>query len=289
MTRLAVNNLTKTFNQQPFLEDISFELTDNKIYGSLGRNGVGKSTLLNCICDRVLYHCGSILLDDKPLHNNTHRLHQIYLMNDDSLMYYGWETVSNLYRYNDIAYGNFNYEEAHRLADSFRIDEHKQFKNLSTGLRTATKLILAFCTDAQIILLDEPTLGLDAALRNTFYRELIKTYNERPRIFVLSTHLINEVQNLVEDVLVLDDGRLQFNQSAESLCEKVIQIRGPRQEIENLLGSPVNSFNPITVGQQVTVNVKTELLQGKGIPKTVTAQPVDLQTAFITLTANEEE
>ena len=106
---------------------------------------------------------------------------------------------------------------------------------------------------------------------------------------MLSTHLINEVQNLVEDVLVLDDGRLQFNQSAESLCEKVIQIRGPRQEIENLLGSPVNSFNPITVGQQVTVNVKTELLQGKGIPKTVTAQPVDLQTAFITLTANEEE
>lgn len=289
MTRLTVNNLTKTFNQQPILEDISFELTGSKIYGLLGRNGVGKSTLLNCICDRVLFRDGSILLDDQPLHNNTHQLHQIYLMNDNSLMYYGWETVSDLYRYNDIAYGNFNYEAAHRLAHSFRINEHQRFKNLSTGLRTAAKLILAFCTNAQIILLDEPTLGLDAALRNTFYRELIKTYNERPRIFVLSTHLINEVQNLVEDVLVLDNGRLQFNQSAEDLCKKVTQIRGPRQEVERLLESSINLFNPITVGQQVMINVKTAALREKSIPETVTVQPVDLQTAFITLTANGEE
>ncbi|MFK5675568.1 MULTISPECIES: ATP-binding cassette domain-containing protein [unclassified Ligilactobacillus] len=289
MTRLTVNNLTKTFNQQPILEDISFELTGNKIYGLLGRNGVGKSTLLNCICDRLLFRDGAILLDEQPLHNNSHQLHQIYLMNDNSSMYYGWETVLDLYQYNDVAYGNFNYEEAHRLAHSFQIDEHQRFKNLSTGLRTAAKLILAFCTNAQIILLDEPTLGLDAALRNTFYRELIKTYNERPRIFVLSTHLINEVQNLVEDVLVLDNARLQFNQSAEDLCKKVTQIRGSRQEIERLLGSSVNLFNPITVGQQVMVNVKTELLRGKNIPETVTVQPVDLQTAFITLTANGEE
>ncbi|MFP7774068.1 ATP-binding cassette domain-containing protein [Ligilactobacillus sp. LYQ112] len=289
MTRLTVNNLTKTFNQQPILEDISFELTGNKIYGLLGRNGVGKSTLLDCICDRLLFRDGAILLDEQPLHNNSHQLHQIYLMNDNSSMYYGWETVLDLYQYNDVAYGNFNYEEAHRLAHSFQIDEHQRFKNLSTGLRTAAKLILAFCTNAQIILLDEPTLGLDAALRNTFYRELIKTYNERPRIFVLSTHLINEVQNLVEDVLVLDNARLQFNQSAEDLCKKVTQIRGSRQEIERLLGSSVNLFNPITVGQQVMVNVKTELLRGKNIPETVTVQPVDLQTAFITLTANGEE
>lgn len=289
MTRLTVNNLTKTFNQQPILEDISFELTGNKIYGLLGRNGVGKSTLLNCICDRLLFRDGAILLDEQPLHNNPHQLHQIYLMNDNSSMYYGWETVLDLYQYNDVAYGNFNYEEAHRLAHSFQINEHQRFKSLSTGLRTAAKLILAFCTNAQIILLDEPTLGLDAALRNTFYRELIKTYNERPRIFVLSTHLINEVQNLVEDVLVLDNARLQFNQSAEDLCKKVTQIRGSRQEIERLLGSSVNLFNPITVGQQVMVNVKTELLRGKNIPETVTVQPVDLQTAFITLTANGEE
>lgn len=283
--KLTVNNLTKTFKHESILENISFELTSPKIYGLLGRNGVGKSTLLNCICDRLLFKQGKVLLNEKTIHNNNEQLKQIYLMNDNSETYYGWETVSDLYKYTDIAYGDFNYKNAHELANKFGIEERQKFKHLSTGLQTAVKLILAFCVNAKIIFLDEPTLGLDAYLRDVFYQELIKTYNENPRIFVLSTHLINEVQNLIEDVIILNNKKIVLNKtSVENTCQLVTQLQGKREDIKNLLGEKFSSYDAITVGKQIIINVKTELLQKKNIPTTITKHPVDLQTAFITLT-----
>lgn len=286
MTELCIKNLSKSFNNNKILKDVTFKLSDNKIYGLLGRNGAGKSTLLNCVCDRVLPNEGEIHLNNSTIHENEEALHQIYLMNDSSSMYYGWEKITDLYRYTDIAYGNFNYVKAHQLSQKFHVDENQKFKNLSTGLQTAVKLILSFCVNANIIFLDEPTLGLDASLRNTFYQEIIKTYNDRPRIFVLATHLINEVQNIIEEALILNNKTI-FEDSVENIQKMVVQLKGPKEDILDLTGNDI--LNASNLGQELIAYVKTDLLSNVTVPATVDIQPVDLQTAFIVLTEHENK
>ena len=222
MENLSIKHLSKSYKGKKVIDDVSLNLSGNKIYGLFGRNGVGKSTLLNCMCDRVLIDKGNICLGKDEIHNNDKLLHNLYLS------YSGREKVTDLYRYVDISYKKFNYEYAHLLAKKFGIDEKQKLKNLSTGLRTAAEIILAFCVNAKFILLDEPTLGLDASLRNVFYQELIKTYTKQPRTFVIATHQINEIQNLIEDVMIMKDRKFLFDGSVKELQEKAIQLCGPR-------------------------------------------------------------
>lgn len=283
MTTLTVKNLSKSFHKRKILNDISFELNDKKIYGLLGRNGVGKSTLLNCICNRLLIKQGEVLIDNQKIHGNNDLLHRIYLMNDNTQMYYGWEKIVDLYSYTDIAYHHFDYSKAHQLAKRFGINEQQKFKDLSTGLRTAAKIILALCVNAEIIFLDEPTLGLDATLREIFYQELLKSYNERPRIFMISTHLINEIQNLLEDALIIKDGKLLLKEPVNKIQQKVVQLKGPKAMIWDLI-DPSDTINQIDLGKQLIVNTNVDKLTDKSIPDKVDISPVDLQTAFNVLT-----
>lgn len=283
MTELYVKEVSKSFGNKNVLEDITFKLSNNKIYGLLGRNGVGKSTLLNCICDRTLIKQGGIYINNNKIHENKNILHKLYLMNDDNTMYYGWEKITDLYKYTDIAYGNFDYKKAHRLAKKFNINENQKFTSLSTGLRTAVKLILAFCVDTDIVFLDEPTLGLDASLRNVFYQEIIKTYNQRPRIFLLATHLINEIQDLIEEAIILNNNRIILKDTVENIQQMVLQIKGPENEVKNIIGNG-RMFNTSNLGQELITYVKANQISDVTIPSTIDVQPVDLQTAFIVLT-----
>lgn len=283
MTELYVKEVSKSFGRNNILENITFKLSDNKIYGLLGRNGAGKSTLLNCICDRTLVKQGEICINNKRIHENKNILHKLYLINDDNTMYYGWEKITDLYKYTDIAYGNFDYKNAHRLAKKFNINEKQKFTSLSTGLRTAVKLILSFCVDTDIVFLDEPTLGLDASLRNIFYQEIIKTYNQRPRIFLLATHLINEIQDIIEEAIILNDNKIFLKDSVENIQQMVLQVKGPKNDVKSIIGSN-RMFNTSNLGKELITYVKANQISNAVIPSTVDVQPVDLQTAFIVLT-----
>ena len=157
---------------------------------------------------------------------------------------------------------------------------------MSTGLRTATEIILAFCVNAKFILLDEPTLGLDASLRNVFYQELIKTYTKQPRTFVIATHQINEIQNLIENVMIMKDRKLLFDGSVRELQEKAIQLCGPKELVLPLVRNKKYSIQ-YDLGKEVAINIETSELEGKDIPNNVKVKPLDLQSVFTVLTMEE--
>ena len=285
MENLSIKHLSKSYKGKKVIDDVSFNLSGNKIYGLFGRNGVGKSTLLNCVCDRLLIDKGNICLGKDEIHNNDKLLHNLYLMNTD-ISYSGREKVTDLYRYVDISYKKFNYEYAHLLAKKFGIDEKQKLKNLSTGLRTAAEIILAFCVNAKFILLDEPTLGLDASLRNVFYQELIKTYTKQPRTFVIATHQINEIQNLIEDVMIMKDRKFLFDGSVKELQEKAIQLCGPKELVLPLVRNKKYSIQ-YDLGKEIAINIEADELEGKDIPNNVKVKPLDLQSVFTFLTMGE--
>lgn len=286
MATLKINQLTKRFGRHTILDNLDFTIEANKIYGLLGRNGAGKSTLLNIINNRNFPTDGEVLLDDASINNNSAALQQLYLMSETN-MSPKRTRVSDMFRLADDGYGQFNFALAHRLTKAFGVQEKAHLSNLSTGLTTIAKLITALCVNADFIFLDEPTLGLDAGHRELFYRELLKTYEERPRTFVLSTHLISEVQPLVEHVWILDDHQFICNENVDDLLANAYAISGPAELVDEYT-TELKVLDHQTIGNIKTVYVVQPLDETKVIPDRVKIEHIDLQKAFMALTNGEE-
>lgn len=231
MEQLTIKNLTKKYRHDMVLDDLSFTLEPAKIYGLLGRNGAGKSTLLNIISNRIFPTSGEVRLGDDVVNDNDDVLSKIFLMSEANLYPRGMK-VSQTFDLADVAYGNFNYDYAKQLAELFELDPQAKVTNLSTGQRTISKLIVALAVDADYVFLDEPILGLDANHRDLFYKELVKTYQEKPRTFVLSTHLIEEIQQLVEHVLVLHNHHLIIDEDTDEMLAKAYAVSGPAKLVD---------------------------------------------------------
>lgn len=287
MKTLSINQVSKHFGRQQVLDNLSFKLEANKIYGLLGSNGSGKSTLLNIINDRIFPSQGEVLLGGDEIHDNYQALQQVYLMSEAS-MYGKRTTVKQMFALADEGYGDFDFELAHRLTHKFGVDEGAQLANLSTGLTTIAKIITALCVNANFIFLDEPTLGLDANHRELFYRELMKTYEKRPRTFVLSSHLIDEVQPLLEHVLIINNHHLICDEELQDLLDKAYAISGPAKAVDDYTAG-MKVLDRETIAGIQTSYVVEQLDPQKIIPDNVKIDHISLQKAYIALTMQNTE
>lgn len=281
MSTITINNLTMKFKETVALDDLSLTFKENKIYGLLGRNGAGKSTLLNLITNKLFPTSGSIVVDGQPVKENRAALSKIYCMSEQSL-YPDDCRIKNIFRWSGEFYPNFDAEYASQLSDLFQLDVKKKVKGLSTGYSSIYKIIIALSCNAEIILLDEPVLGLDANHRELFYKELIKVYSEKPRTFVLSTHLIEEVANLIENVVIIKDGRLLIDDSTENVRAMGYGVSGKAVDVDSF------TKGKNIISEEVLGALKTSyLLEPKpvDIPESIEVSPLDLQQLFIKLTS----
>lgn len=287
METLKVNGVSKHFGKFQVLQDINFTIKQETIYGLLGNNGAGKSTLLNIINDRNLASSGEVALGNHEVHNHYPSLQRLYLMSDAN-MYGKRMTVAGIFKLADEGYGNFDYELAHHLTKAFGINERDRLANLSTGLTTAAKITCALCVDADFIFLDEPMLGLDANHRDRFYRELMQTYEQRPRTFVLSTHIINEVQNLVEHVFILNNHQLIVDEDVDTLLANAYAISGPAPAVDEYT-QEMKVLDQHLVGKIKTAYVIEQLDDYQPIPDDVSINHMDVQQAYLALTNGEDD
>lgn len=283
MEPLNINHLTKKFGKRTILDDVSFVLEPAKIYGLLGRNGAGKSTLLNLIANRIFPTSGSIELGNQDINNNDQALGKIFLIGEEDL-YTKQTRINHMFDLADAAYGNFNYKNAEKMLKEFGIKSDKiKFTKLSTGQKTAVKVTLALNVNADYIFLDEPVLGLDASHRDVFYRELLNSYQTRPRTIVLSTHLIDEIQQLVEHVILLDNHHILQNTSVEELLNKAYEVAGPAKLVDEYVDG-LKVLHTEDLGNIRTAYVFDKLPEDRILPDNVKIGHYDLQHLFIYLT-----
>jgi ABC-2 type transport system ATP-binding protein len=282
MEQLHIDHITKRYGHQVVLDDLSFDLAPGKIYGLLGRNGAGKSTLLNIITSRIFPTAGAIKLGDQDGQDNDAVLGQFYLMSEANL-YPKRTTVRRMFDMADESYGGFDYQNADRLLKEFGVPSTAQLSNLSTGLQTAAKLTVALSVNAAFILLDEPVLGLDANHREVFYKELIKTYQNKPRTFVLSTHLIDEIQQVVEHVFIIDDHHLVEEGDVQAMLDKAYAISGPAKDVDEYTNG-LRVLAQDELGNVKTAYVYDQLDDQRVLPDRVKIGHYDLQHLFIYLT-----
>lgn len=282
MSRIEVTDVSKSFKDTQALSHVNLQFEENTIYGLLGRNGAGKSTLLNIINNRLFATSGTVTLDGGRLTENTRALSCCFLANEINLYPEGMK-VKQALRWSREFYPNFDMNYAQRLCTMFELPEKKKIKDLSTGYQSIFRNIVALSVNVRFLFLDEPVLGLDAHHRDLFYRVLIEKYAEHPFTAVISTHLIEEAANFIEQVIVLKKGEIIRNQSIESLLDSGYCISGPGAQIESYLkGKEV-------IGTDTLGGLKTAYVLGipdPQLPAGTEVSRMDLQKLFIWLTEN---
>ena len=233
---IECKNLSKSFGKLEAIKNINLSLEEGKIYGLLGRNGAGKTTLLNLICSQVVRDSGGINVLGEEVFENAKVLENICLVKEKDFKIEDYK-VERIFEIAKIFYKSWDEEYKNHLIKAFRLDVKKKYKNLSRGMKSIVGIIIGLAAKAKITIFDEPSLGLDAAVREKFYNLLLQDYEKHERTFILSTHLIDEVSSLFEEVIILNNGELLLQEGMAELLEKAHFLSGKEESILPLVQS----------------------------------------------------
>lgn len=228
---IEVHNLTKRYKKQLALDHVSLSIEKDTIYGLLGRNGAGKTTLMSILTAQNFPTSGDVRVFGENPYENARVLSRICFVRE-SQKYPDDATAVHAFKAARLFFRNWDQEFAERLIDEFQLPTDKRIKKLSRGQLSAVGVIIGLASRAEITFFDEPYLGLDAVARQLFYDRLIEDYSEHPRTVILSSHLIDEVSNLIEKVIVIDAGQILLNEDADTLRGRASTIVGDATKVE---------------------------------------------------------
>src|SRR4051794_41579651 len=226
----TLRDVTMRFREQTALDGVSLSIEQDSITGLLGRNGAGKTTLLQLLTGHRLPTRGSVEVFGAAPYENDAVLADIAFIKEG-------QRYPDAFRVRDalaaaaMVFPKWDDNLARQLVREFDLPEKRPVKKLSRGMNSAVGIIIGLASRAPLTLFDEPYLGLDAVARRLFYDRLLADYAEHPRTILLSTHLIEEIADLLEHVVLLDHGRIVLDTDAESLRGSAVTVTGPRDRV----------------------------------------------------------
>ncbi|MDF2925704.1 MAG: multidrug transporter ATPase [Paenibacillaceae bacterium] len=229
---VEVSGLTKTYGSVTAVQDINLRVEEGKIYGLLGRNGAGKTTVMHMITAQLFPTAGKLrVFGEEPFENNR-VLRQISFIKE-SQKYPDSYNVSDVLDIARLFHPNWDRKYALTLIEDFQLPLKRKIKKLSRGMLSAVGIVLGLASRAPLTIFDEPYLGLDAVARSMFYNRLLEDYAEHPRTVILSTHLIDEVSQMLEHVLLIDHGRIILDEDADELRGRAFSIAGKASIVDS--------------------------------------------------------
>lgn len=239
-TVIEVNGLSRRFGRKEALRDVTLRVTRGQVFGLVGENGAGKTTLMQHLLGAYKPQAGTVRafgLD--PVADPTAVLSRIgYLSEDRDLP--GWMRVGELMRYTQAFFPNWDEAYAERLREEFALPARSRIKTLSRGERAKAGLLVALAHRPELLLLDEPSSGLDAIARQDILAAVVRTVAEEGRTVVFSSHLLDEVERVADHVAMLHDGRVTLDRSMDEVKAThrhyVVRWREPRAERPALPG-----------------------------------------------------
>jgi ABC-2 type transport system ATP-binding protein len=228
---IEVNGLTKRYRDAVAVDDISFAIEKDVIYGLLGRNGAGKTTVMSILTAQNFATSGDVRVFGEQPYENARVLSRLCFVRE-SQKYPEDATPSHAFRAAAMFFPGWNQGLADRLVDDFQLPLKRRIKKLSRGQLSAVGVVIGLASRAEITFFDEPYLGLDAVARQLFYDRLLEDYAEHPRTVILSSHLIDEVSNLIERVIVIDRGRILMDEETDAVRDRAATVVGDTDAVE---------------------------------------------------------
>ncbi|GGH51448.1 ABC transporter ATP-binding protein [Microbacterium album] len=228
---IEVRNLTKRYKDKLALDDVSFDVQRDTIYGFLGRNGAGKTTAMSIMTAQNFATSGTVRAFGEEPYENARVLSRMCFVRE-SQKYPDDATPLHAFASARLFFRNWDQGFAESLIDDFQLPVKTRIKKLSRGQLSAVGVIIGLAARADVTFFDEPYLGLDAVARQIFYDRLLADYAERPRTVLLSSHLIDEVSNLIERVLVIDGGRIIMDESTDDARAQATNVVGDAAAVE---------------------------------------------------------
>lgn len=232
MSVVSMRGVTKRYGDFAALENVSLEFGENRIHGLLGRNGAGKTTVMQILTGQNFETSGEVEVFGSHPFENGDALGRVCFIKE-SQKYPDTFRAKHALAAARMLYPNWNEALATELIDEFSLPVKRRIKKLSRGQLSAVGVIIGLASRAPLTFFDEPYLGLDAVARQIFYDRLLADYAEFPRTIVLSTHLIDEVSDLIEHVVLIDRGRILMDEDADLLRSRAVTVSGPAQTVES--------------------------------------------------------
>ncbi|WP_154959520.1 ABC transporter ATP-binding protein [Paenibacillus xylanexedens] len=255
-----------------------------------GRNGAGKTTLMSLLAGHNRPDSGSIqIMGQDPYNNLSAQGHLCYIQENHPLGK-NW-TMNDLVSIGSHFHSQWDQQLAKRLIDVFELPSKQKMSKFSKGMKTAAQIILGLCSNASVTIMDEPTNGLDAEKRKLFYEALLETYEDNPRLVLISTHHIEEVQPLCETLIVVHEGKVLYHHPMEEMRERGVLLTGLIQDVKMASAGAniIDSARMGTTGKVMIDDVYSKEWVAKAQHHGLSIEKAMLQDYLVNVTRKQEE
>ena len=220
---VSAQHVSKAFGSTKAVDDVSFTIEKGQITGLIGPNGAGKTTLLKAVLGLTDCQGSLSVLGLDPFRQRKELMQNICFIADVAVLP-RWIRVSHLLDFVEAVHPNFSRKKAEDLLKNTKVSAGAKVRQLSKGMVTQLHLSIITAIDAKLLILDEPTLGLDIIFRKEFYGNLLNDYFDGERTIVITTHQVEEIENLLTDVMFINDGRIVLDASMDALPEQFAEL-----------------------------------------------------------------
>lgn len=285
---IKINNLSKTYGNKLVLENVDLEIKEGKIYGLIGRNGAGKTTLMKVLSDQIINYQGEIYYKDTNiLLSNQLKKNLIYIGEDFLTYNLKEQKLIKTVNYIKKLYPKFNQERFDELSTLFKIDLLAKYKKLSYGNQSLFRNIIALSLQAHFLLLDEPSTGLDEINRDLFYKKLIEYQEIDNSTIIISSHILSDIEKIVTDLLILNEGKIIVNDPIDVLLEKAFVITINAENLHFFASK--NIIKKSNIGKQIILYVYDSFSNDemRKIKEIADIKRLNLKELFLALTKED--
>src|SRR5262252_7171102 len=276
---ISVAELTRRYRDQAALDNVSLTVEPGTVTGLLGRNGAGKTTLMRIITGLEFPTDGKVKVFGAAPAENDAVLRRMVFVREEQV--YPDLRVGQAIRVASLFYPNWNEDLARQLMADFELPPQRRIRKLSRGMRSAVGIVIGLAARAELTLFDEPYAGLDAVARQLFYDRLLADFAEHSRTVVLSTHLIDEVANLLEHVVMLDHGRVALDVPADDVRGTAMTVSGPAAAVDEFVAGQT-VWHRQQLGGRAAVTVPLDFAaQARARARHLSVEPLSLQQLLV--------
>lgn len=277
---ISLKDVTKSYGSTLAVNHVSATIEEDKIYCLLGCNGAGKTTLMKLIAGHIKADQGRIEVEGAPV-NPAATVSNVSFIESRAVQFN--TTLRRLIQMAASLDAQFDPVYAEKMLKKFRMKSDMKYGRLSFGMQTAFNSLLSLASSRKIILFDEPLLGLDAIMRHRFYSILNESYEQNPRTIIISTHMIDEMVQCAEELILMDKGNIIFRSTVNDIDEKAYSITG----ITKAVNSAIEQLN--VIGTKVVGGYTTAYIfdDPEKLPTEFKSQKLGLQEFFIRMVGGD--